>query len=313
MERLNKRPRGALQRPRNIFDAARDRNTGEIAQMLASGADPNGIEFKIHGAPPLATALAWSSGNKEQALACAKLLLDAGAEPNWCADQKQWGASTWAAINDFPEILSLLIERGASLRPERDGWTAMSMAARKGHAECIGVLAKAGAGFDRQGSRTDVHHPLALAILSEERSLSTIKALAKAGASLDEKDPMGRTAAWKVLAVSAQKEAASRLALLARLGASVDEPDLQGETIAMAAAKEGKAKVLAAAFAGGADARRKDRSGKSLMDWALEGAAARGSNACAELVRKALAAAEAADIDKAAAPGNSARSGRLRM
>lgn len=71
---------------------------------------------------------------------------------------------------------------------------------------------------------------------------------------------------------------------MARLGANVDEPDLQGETIAMAAAKKGKAKVLAAAIAGGADARRKDRSGKSLMDWALEGAAARGSNPCAELV-----------------------------
>jgi ankyrin repeat protein len=79
-------------------------------------------------------------------LALARLLLDKGATPN-PADQGDFTPLMVAVITEDSslEMVKLLLERGANPKAKtKAGWTALTFATRKGWAEAVALLTKAG-------------------------------------------------------------------------------------------------------------------------------------------------------------------------
>ena len=127
---------------------------------LASGADPN-QRLYINHATPLHVIVAnsvrvaggpgWEERqihaercpNESRLIECARLLLDAGADP------ATFKLVYEAAAHNHHEILAMLLEAGAGAvvndRSRIGGWTALCQAARSGHMECIHLLLAAGA------------------------------------------------------------------------------------------------------------------------------------------------------------------------
>ena len=101
--------------------------------------------------------------NESRLIECARLLLDAGADP------ATFQLVYEAAAHDHHEILAMLLEAGAGAvvndRSRIGGWTALCQAARSGHLECIHLLLAAGADVNlrvQNGSLNDT--PLETAI-----------------------------------------------------------------------------------------------------------------------------------------------------
>jgi ankyrin repeat protein len=139
----------------------------------------------------------------------AKLLLDHGANVNAI---ESWGgqdALMWAAAQCHPQIVALLLERGAdpnvlgkarnwqrrvTSEPRKKimndgGFAALHYAAREGCLGCVGPLLDAGANIDI--TDPDRVTPLNLAIYNGHFDLA--KALIEAGADIDKWDFAGRT------------------------------------------------------------------------------------------------------------------------
>jgi ankyrin repeat protein len=81
--------------------------------LLRNGADPN-LSTKDHWAPPLVCCIMENDGvPKENRLACAKLLLDHGADVNWEHPITKMPVLEYVNKNKNPEVVTLLLSRGA--------------------------------------------------------------------------------------------------------------------------------------------------------------------------------------------------------
>ena len=153
-----------------IFIAARDGDVHALRAELASGADPNQRLYINHATPlhvivanfvRLAGGPGWADQqihaercpNELRLIECARLLLDAGADPTCPVPFTYSGQTTFklvyeAVSHDHHEILAMLLEAGAGAVVNDtggSGWTALAQAARSGHLECIHLLLAAGA------------------------------------------------------------------------------------------------------------------------------------------------------------------------
>ena len=173
-----------------IFIAARDGDVQAMRAELASGADPNQRLYINHATPlhvivanfvRLAGGPGWADQqihaercpNELRLIECARLLLDAGADPTCPVPFTYSGQTTFklvyeAVSHDHHEILAMLLEAGAGAVVNDtggSGWTALAQAARSGHLECIHLLLAAGADINlrvQNGSLDDT--PLETAI-----------------------------------------------------------------------------------------------------------------------------------------------------
>lgn len=130
--------------------AAGNGSSAAVRVLLEAKADPNAVPPGSE--TPLMLA-AWTGQTR-----AVQALLDAGAMINAKEGARQQTALMWAASQRHPEVVRLLVSRGADLaartavssapgRPSRDkaGYTALLFAARSGDLESARVLLDAGA------------------------------------------------------------------------------------------------------------------------------------------------------------------------
>lgn len=184
-----------------MYEAAENGNAEMLQLLLEAGADvesPN-----LEGQTALMTVA--RTGNLE----AATLLIEHGADVNRA---EQWQLQTplmWAAAQLQPEMIGLLIEKGANPnavskvrvwdrrvtaepRPQRrppGGWTALAYAARQGCADCVRELVAGGADINQVSPEGIT--PLLMATLNGRWNASA--ALIEAGADVNKWDLWGRS------------------------------------------------------------------------------------------------------------------------
>ena len=123
-------------------------------------------------------------------LAEVKRYLDAGVDPELHGDD-EFGALHYAAIGGHPEVVKLLLDRGADVTHYAIGTTALHLAAKKGHAEVVELLLARGTDVDvthAWGADTSLHGA------AEAGHTGMVLLLLENGASLETRDQYGRTA-----------------------------------------------------------------------------------------------------------------------
>lgn len=122
--------------------AAKDGQAGVVRALLAAGVF-HGSRGSRDGKTPL--LLAAGAGHA----ACVRALLDAGADPHWTAGNGAGDRRTAlheAAINGHAECVSVLVKRGSRIDAEdKDGKTALLLAAEKLHLNVVRTLLRLGA------------------------------------------------------------------------------------------------------------------------------------------------------------------------
>jgi ankyrin repeat protein len=132
-----------------LMVACTNASSTAVRALLEAGADPNAGPAGRE--TPLMLA-AWTGSTD-----AVKALLDAGAAVNAREASRQQTALMWAASQKHPEVVRLLVSRGADLeartaaspaagrRKEMAGYTALIFAARNGDVESVRALLDAGA------------------------------------------------------------------------------------------------------------------------------------------------------------------------
>lgn len=185
-----------------LYLAAVNGSAPMIERLLKAGADAN--EVSDEGETALMTAA--RTGN----VGAAKVLLDHGAK----VDAKEtWQGQTalhWAVAQKHPDMVKELIARGADVNARsatkiwerqntaepREKWmplgaqTPLMFAAREGCAECVPILAAAGAQVDAKDIDDELT-PLIMALINGHYDAAG--ALIDAGADVNLSDKLGRT------------------------------------------------------------------------------------------------------------------------
>ena len=207
-----------------LYIAADQGNAVMIRRLVAAGGDANGTD--ISGETVLMAAV--RSGSAD----AVRTLLDAGAQVNTAEPQVGHTALMWAVREDRPELVSLLLARGASLEvktrtgsrpavrppgagggshgvgivrggvppqgeqpPAPGGMTALSFAAREGRLEAARLLIDAGA--DVNAREANGISPLVMAITNRHTPVAAL--LLSRGADPNAADWWGRTPLWSAV------------------------------------------------------------------------------------------------------------------
>lgn len=185
-----------------LYLASQNGSAPMIERLLKAGADPNAVSTE--GETALMTAA--RSGN----VPAAKVLLDHGAKIDARDGWQGQTALMWAAAQNHPEMVQELIARGADVNAKstttiwerqntaepREKWlplgglTPMLFAAREGCAECVGILAAAGADLNATDP-DDALTPLLYALINGHYDAAG--ALVEKGANVNLADKLGRT------------------------------------------------------------------------------------------------------------------------
>ena len=121
----------------SLLGAAADGDALLVKQLLARSADVN-AQDRLLGDTPLIKAV---SGNH---LAVARILLNAGANPNY-QNHADISAFLLAALKGQTDMVRLLLDHGADLRSvDRYGSTALISACKRGYVETAQLLIAAG-------------------------------------------------------------------------------------------------------------------------------------------------------------------------
>jgi ankyrin len=207
-----------------LYLAASQGNAAMIRRLIAAGADANGTDI----ASDTVLMAAVRTGSTD----AVRALLDAGAQVNTAEPQVGHTALMWAVREDRPELVSLLLARGASLEaktrtgarpavrppgagggshgvgivrggvppqgeqpPVAGGMTALSFAAREGRLEAARLLLDAGA--DVNAPEANGITPLVMAITNRHTPVAAL--LLARGADPNAADWWGRTPLWSAV------------------------------------------------------------------------------------------------------------------
>ena len=217
------------------------------------------------------------------AMAAPALAQSDASEPSArvCDDFRGQAERTLAAQPDSLQINNLLFEAarkgcarsldkltaaGASrLARDRDGDTALSLAARNGRLAFIDALI-AGASADerRQIDAPDAHGSTALLLAAKAGRTDVAKRLIEAGADIGAIDASGQTA----LSAAVYADNAEIAALLLSHGAKADSVDRSGRGVICYAAARGSAEVVAKLIEAGVDVNARYRADLTALMWA---------------------------------------------
>eukprot|EP00439_Symbiodinium_sp_Y106_P036611 s763_g4.t1 len=221
-------------------------------------------------------------------LKIARLLLEAGADKDK-QDREGHTALMLAAESGHAEIVRLLLEAGAHKDlseedPDGDALTALVLAARNGHVEIARLLLEAGDNEDLPNP----DHPTALVLAARNGHVEIVRVLLEAGAK-DRRDGRGNTS----LMLASENGDLEMARLLLEAGADKDLQDSWGNTAFMLAAKNGHVKVARLLLEAGADKDLRDSFGRT----ALALAARHGHAEMARLLLKAGADKDLQDCE----------------
>ncbi len=223
-----------------LNDAANCLHLGAVKALLEAGADPNQADDR--GSLPLRVAV--ESGYLETI----RVLLDAGAKINAIEDTGKITALKWAARLAAPEIVQMLLERGAdSSLDGGDGMSPMCMVAASptsyGFNGPKEMLEKHGEYDQICAARKKVRRT------AHNKPKETVRALVKAGASVDQVDHKGRTPLYR--AVSIGRSTLDKLSIVERM---MGRSDISGDMdTGFNAARRQIRKVVEAFLENGAD------------------------------------------------------------
>ncbi|KAL9132838.1 MAG: hypothetical protein Q9175_005983 [Cornicularia normoerica] len=156
-------------------------------------------------------------------LSAAKMLLDAGADPNIPTYEKKTALS-WAAAEGSEESIEMLL-RQPSIEldiPDQFGQTPVLRAADAGHIKCIRMLLDKGANL----KHADYEGRTALSLAAIKGHKVVAKLLLKNDAEINAQDKKGNTP----LALAAEKNHDAVVRFLLESGADADLPDEDEET-----------------------------------------------------------------------------------
>jgi ankyrin repeat protein len=196
-----------------LLNAAGKGDGAAVSRLLAAGADPNASVAGRNSSGEVVQTTALAVAARAGQLEAARLLLDAGADPDRA---NAYGETPLllAAGNGRLEVARLLLDAGADLnRAASDGHTPVMMTAGYGHPEALRLLLARGAAVDAadpNASRTAFH----FACFNNQAECTEV--LARAGCDVGLKDSEGKTG--RELA-----EEEGHAAVLARLRAVVVE------------------------------------------------------------------------------------------
>ncbi len=156
-------------------------------------------------------------------LPAAKMLLNAGADPNVPTDEGKTALS-WAAAEGSDESIELLLKQPRiDLEiPNKSGQTPLLRAADAGHTKCIRMLLGKGANV----KHADNEGRTALSLTAIKGHKVVAKLLLKNNAEINAQDKRGNTA----LALAAEKNHDAVVRFLLESGADADVPDEDEET-----------------------------------------------------------------------------------
>jgi ankyrin repeat protein len=197
-----------------MSEAAANGNTTIIEKLLNAGADPNST-----GPDGMTALMVIAQGTNVKA---AKILLDHHANVNAAEQQKKQTALMWAAAQNQPEMVKLLVTRGADVNARAlVNPTATALFSTATPAEWLSnVTTEPRATYRTPGGLT----PLLYA--TREGCLECIRALVEGGANIDLQDPEGVTPL--VMAITNMHFDAA--AYLIKSGANVDKWDWWGRS-----------------------------------------------------------------------------------
>ncbi len=174
-------------------------------------------------------------------------------------------ANGFGEIGDA-EVAQLLIDKGAKTEiKNKNGYTALIMAADKGNEGVASVLLNSGAHIEAR----DAHGmtPLMHAALSGKKGVAGL--LIDRGADVNA--VAGGFMRWTPLILAADSGKADIVRLLIEKGAKIEARDQYGYTALMRAADEGRADAVRALVDKGADINAKDPNGQTALDMAKAG------------------------------------------
>ena len=169
-----------------------------------------------------------------------------------------------AAINGHLKVVEALIEAGADVNASNNnGVTALQVAAENGHLEVIEALIKAGAKVDQENTNGDT----ALKYAADHGHVKIVKALIKAGADINKSGGENKETALKY---AAQKGHTEVVEALIEAGADVNVSNKIGATALQGAAKNGRLKVVEVLIAARADLAKENKAGLTALSLAAE-------------------------------------------
>ena len=159
--------------PSPIHEAARNADVETLRRLLLEGESPDRRNSRIGRllwTPLHALCAGFHDDDTEDRVACLRLLVDAGANPD-ATCRTGHTALHWAAQAAVTAIVSLLLVAGANVNAANwNGWTALHFAVR-GHRvesnDCVEVLLAAGASVNARGNSGT--RPLDIAIYEDYR------------------------------------------------------------------------------------------------------------------------------------------------
>ena len=156
-------------------------------------------------------------------ISAAKMLLDAGADPNVLTDENRYTLS-WAAAEGSEESIELLLKQPSIQLdiPDKLGQTPLLRAADAGHTKCMRMLLDKGANV----KHADEEGRTALSLAAFKGHKVAAKFLLKNKAEINAQDKKGNTP----LALAADKNHDAVVRFLLESGADADLPDEDEET-----------------------------------------------------------------------------------
>lgn len=268
-----------------LMNAALYGNAAAVRLLLKRGADPNATD------PTGATALIWSAGDPEKALA----LIEHGANVNAQSKPGRTPLMNAAMAAGGAPVVKALLGAGATVdaRDQIDPMpilmtgggkgTALIEAARVGDLESVRLLVSAGA--DVNAAAANGVTALSEAVIYGRRDVAAY--LMDKGARTDIRLAL---ASYPLLSLAAMRGDAAIVRMLTAKGAPVNAADLTGQTPLMWAASSdrGAQAVVEALVASGANPRARNKSGEAALTMARR----RGDDATASALRAAGAEAE---------------------
>lgn len=218
-----------------------------------------GIELKRPGATGPQELMRAARMNNADVV---RFLLEQGVPVDIKGDPDNQTALILAARKDAPEVVNLLLEKGADpLLTDDCGLYAISHAARNNNFECAKCLLEHGV-----SPNTDGCSPLVLACLFGNDT-RLVKLFLENGAALEQTDDYGHSA----LLAAVRCGNAAKAELLLASGADFSKENEEGENIAMLAIRSGNPELLAFIIQQtGFDVNRRNSKNQSLLTAAAQ-------------------------------------------